>query len=124
MIKPIAQRSDLDFVDAPPPPPPPPPVQAYAPPPPANASLLSAEAHAAVGAAFGSLASSMMVGSNRTLEDVLKDMLRPMLKTWLDDNLPQLVERWSAPKSSGCRAVRVAEPGSGGPERGQPGAEP
>ena len=24
---------------------------------------------------------------------LLKDMLRPMLKTWLDDNLPQLVER-------------------------------
>jgi cell pole-organizing protein PopZ len=91
IIKPISQRADLDFVDAPPPP------ERYAPPPPpappaAVSPLLSAEAHAAVGAAFGSLANSMLVG-NRTIEDLLRDMLRPMLKTWLDDNLPQLVER-------------------------------
>ena len=26
-------------------------------------------------------------------EDLVKEMLRPMLKSWLDDNLPQLVER-------------------------------
>ncbi|MGA8292069.1 MAG: DUF2497 domain-containing protein, partial [Rhodoplanes sp.] len=31
--------------------------------------------------------------SPRTLEDIARDLLRPMLKTWLDDNLPQLVER-------------------------------
>ena len=29
----------------------------------------------------------------RTLEDLVKEMLRPMLKGWLDDNLPGLVER-------------------------------
>jgi cell pole-organizing protein PopZ len=29
----------------------------------------------------------------RTLEDVVRELLRPLLKTWLDDNLPQLVER-------------------------------
>ena len=29
----------------------------------------------------------------RTLEDLVKEMLRPMLKSWLDDNLPSLVER-------------------------------
>ncbi len=29
----------------------------------------------------------------RTLEDLVKEMLRPMLKAWLDDNLPGLVER-------------------------------
>ena len=35
-----------------------------------------------------------MLGNNaRTLEDLVKEMLRPMLKNWLDDNLPQLVER-------------------------------
>jgi cell pole-organizing protein PopZ len=28
-----------------------------------------------------------------TLEDLVKEMLRPMLKTWLDDNLPSMVER-------------------------------
>ena len=35
-----------------------------------------------------------MLGNNaRTLEDLVKEMLRPMLKSWLDDNLPSLVER-------------------------------
>jgi cell pole-organizing protein PopZ len=29
----------------------------------------------------------------RTLEDLVKDMLKPMLKSWLDDNLPTMVER-------------------------------
>jgi len=35
-----------------------------------------------------------VLGNNaRTLEDLVKEMLRPMLKTWLDDNLPGMVER-------------------------------
>ena len=35
-----------------------------------------------------------VLGNNaRTLEDLVKEMLRPMLKSWLDDNLPGLVER-------------------------------
>jgi cell pole-organizing protein PopZ len=29
----------------------------------------------------------------RTLEDLVTEMMKPMLKTWLDDNLPGLVER-------------------------------
>jgi hypothetical protein len=35
----------------------------------------------------------MIVNNARTIEDLIKDMLRPMLKTWLDDNLPGMVER-------------------------------
>jgi hypothetical protein len=31
--------------------------------------------------------------NGRTLEDLVKEMLRPQLKTWLDDNLPGMVER-------------------------------
>jgi len=31
---------------------------------------------------------------NRNLEDIVKEMLRPMLKEWLDKNLPPLVERY------------------------------
>ena len=31
--------------------------------------------------------------AQQTLEDLGKDLLRPMLKEWLDDNLPPLVER-------------------------------
>ena len=40
------------------------------------------------------LAGADRAGNNaRTLEDLVKEMLRPMLKTWLDDNLPGMVER-------------------------------
>jgi len=55
--------------------------------------MLSAATSAAVDAAFHSLAQTVLVQNARTLEDLVKEMLRPMLKTWLDDNLPNLVER-------------------------------
>jgi len=29
----------------------------------------------------------------RTIEELVRDMLRPLLKEWLDSNLPSLVER-------------------------------
>ena len=29
----------------------------------------------------------------RTLEDVVREMLRPMLQQWLDDNLPGIVQQ-------------------------------
>lgn len=32
-------------------------------------------------------------GSERTLEGVVRELLRPMLKDWLDENLPDIVER-------------------------------
>jgi hypothetical protein len=32
-------------------------------------------------------------GVDRTLEDIVRDMLRPLLQTWLDENLPATVER-------------------------------
>ena len=43
--------------------------------------------------AFHSLANTVLSNNARTLEDLVKEMLRPMLKSWLDDNLPGLVER-------------------------------
>ena len=43
--------------------------------------------------AFGTLAHTVLVQNATTLEDLVKEMLRPLLKTWLDDNLPNLVER-------------------------------
>ena len=56
--------------------------------------LLSNSASAAVDSAFGALASSVLTHSSRTtIEDLVREMLRPMLKTWLDDNLPGMVER-------------------------------
>lgn len=56
-------------------------------------SLLSASTSASVDNAFHSLAQAVMVQNGRTLEDIVCDMMRPMLKSWLDDNLPGLVER-------------------------------
>jgi uncharacterized protein len=39
-------------------------------------------------------AGEMPLGNlDRTLEDMVRELLRPLLKTWLDENLPQLVER-------------------------------
>lgn len=107
-----AVENDIDFADpvvvSPPvselPPPPPPevvppvaapfvPQQATPQPPFDMASLLSDQAGAAVNNAFGALAHTVLNNNARTLEDLVKDMLKPMLKTWLDDNLPSMVER-------------------------------
>lgn len=71
---------------------------AYEPPPfePAPApqqQILSHSTVSAVESAFNSLANTVLSNNARTLEDLVKEMLRPMLKSWLDDNLPGLVER-------------------------------
>ncbi|MDZ4368981.1 MAG: DUF2497 domain-containing protein [Afipia sp.] len=56
--------------------------------------IVSGDAERAASAAFGALASSLASGGDgRTLEEIVSDMLRPMLKEWLDGNLPPLVER-------------------------------
>jgi cell pole-organizing protein PopZ len=59
----------------------------------AEQGLVSAATSAAVDSAFNTLAQTVLVQNGRTLEDLVREMLRPMLKTWLDDNLPSLVER-------------------------------
>lgn len=56
-------------------------------------SLLSDQATSAAATAFGALAHTVLTKNARTLEDLVGEMLRPMLKTWLDDNLPTIVER-------------------------------
>jgi cell pole-organizing protein PopZ len=55
--------------------------------------LVSGDAMASVGNAFSMLSHTILTQNARTLEDLVKDMLKPMLKVWLDDNLPPLVER-------------------------------
>ena len=55
--------------------------------------LLSRATSAAVDSAFNTLAQTVLVQNARTLEDLVREMLRPMLKGWLDDNLPAMVER-------------------------------
>jgi cell pole-organizing protein PopZ len=59
----------------------------------ADRNLLSPGTTAAVDSAFNSLAHTVLVQNARTLEDLVKEMLQPLLKSWLDDNLPGLVER-------------------------------
>ena len=55
--------------------------------------ILSHSTVSAVESAFHSLANTVLSNNARTLEDLVKEMLRPMLKSWLDDNLPGMVER-------------------------------
>jgi uncharacterized protein len=67
----------------------PPALQSSAP----SQPILSRSTVSAVESAFNTLAHTVLSNNARTLEDLVKEMLRPMLKSWLDDNLPGLVER-------------------------------
>ncbi len=48
-------------------------------------------ADAAAGA-LGKLISKMDLGSDNTLEGLVREMLKPMMKEWLDANLPKIVD--------------------------------
>jgi cell pole-organizing protein PopZ len=67
----------------------PPPLESSSP----TQPILSRSTVSAVESAFNTLAHTVLSNNARTLEDLVKEMLRPMLKSWLDDNLPGLVER-------------------------------
>ncbi len=55
--------------------------------------LVSEKTESFAASSFGSLTSALLVPhSERTLEDVTKDLLRPLLQAWLDENLPGIVE--------------------------------
>ena len=55
--------------------------------------LISPEVNNTVHAAFNALQQTVRVNNSRTLEDLLREMLQPVLKAWLDDsNLPGMVE--------------------------------
>jgi len=56
-------------------------------------SLLSAVAGQSVQSSFQALARTMFMQNTGMVEEAVRDMLRPMLKQWLDDNLPVIVER-------------------------------
>lgn len=93
------QEAPAPVAAAPAPPAPPPqptpaaaPARAAAPQAPTG-PLLSVDSSQAVTAAFNSLATTVLSENSRTLEDIVKEMLRPMLKHWLDENLPGMVER-------------------------------
>ena len=72
------------------------PASAAPPPPPSpeGSALLSDPAAAAAAAAFGQLSRTIaMPAEGRTLEDVVRELLRPMLKSWLDEYLPGIVQQ-------------------------------
>lgn len=54
--------------------------------------LLGPDADAALSAAFHALGDLSLPQQPRTVEDLMKEILRPMLKDWLDRNLPAVVE--------------------------------
>jgi cell pole-organizing protein PopZ len=56
-------------------------------------ALMSRATEASVSEAFGRLNEVRAANRSQTVEDLMKEMLRPMLKAWLDDHLPALVER-------------------------------
>jgi len=56
-------------------------------------ALLSSDVGANVTASFDELTRAMVSGNARKLDEVVEEILRPMLKTWLESNLPQMVER-------------------------------
>jgi cell pole-organizing protein PopZ len=58
-----------------------------------NAPLVSPSTDASVASSFQSLATSMFLRDSDLIARTAREMLRPMLKQWLDDNLPVVVER-------------------------------
>ena len=58
-----------------------------------EAPLISENVAASVKSSFGALHSGMGISSSSTIEGLMSEMLRPMLKEWLDENLPETVER-------------------------------
>ena len=71
-----------------PPAPPAPPPQA------AIETLVSERAATAAASAFGQLSAAVsMPKGDRTLEDVVRELLRPLLQQWLDENLPAIVQQ-------------------------------
>ena len=82
----VETLGDLDVLEAEAPSPAPAPVKDVA-------SLVSDQVAAAAAASFGHLSANIgMPPSGHTLEDVGREMLRPLLQQWLDTHLPNIVQ--------------------------------
>jgi cell pole-organizing protein PopZ len=55
--------------------------------------LLSTQTNQAVAGAFEALSASLALQGAELAENMTREILRPMLKSWLDEHLPSLVER-------------------------------
>jgi cell pole-organizing protein PopZ len=57
---------------------------------------------------FGNLTASIpLPAQGRTLEDLTRELLRPLLKAWLDENLPRIVESKVAEEVERISRTRV-----------------
>jgi uncharacterized protein len=59
----------------------------------AGAPRVANAANSSVREAFNTLLASRFIQHSDVVIGLTREMLRPMLKTWLDDNLPLIVER-------------------------------
>ena len=55
--------------------------------------LLAPATNAAVRSTMSKLSPRSVVNSGVTLDDMVREMMRPMIKAWLDENMPSMVER-------------------------------
>ena len=101
MVQEAPPPPEIAVSPAPPPdaeqPPPPPPSLAPAP---SLATLVAPEAEAAAVSSVDNLVrtlyterSMMVTSQGPTIEDIVRQEVRPLLKAWLDENLPPMVER-------------------------------
>jgi uncharacterized protein len=58
-----------------------------------DGALLSPETDQAVTSAFAALSAELAARTAELADGMVREMLRPMLKAWLDENLPGIVER-------------------------------
>ncbi len=85
----IGPIDDLEVVEAAPPPRYEPPAEPMV----REEPLVSRPQASMAASAFDALERSvLMPPGGRSLEDVIREMLRPMLKSWLDEHLPSIVE--------------------------------
>ncbi|MDA5193286.1 PopZ family protein [Govanella unica] len=74
-------------------------------------AILSDFSADSVRASFGQLSDLLVAGyagADKTLEGMVREMLKPLLKSWLDQNLPDIVERTVAREIA--RLARVKKP--------------
>ncbi len=82
----VETHGDLDVMPAP--------IPQPAPAPSPSEGLVSEYAATAAASSFGQLSAAIsMPRGDRTLEDVVRELLRPLLQQWLDENLPAIVQQ-------------------------------
>jgi len=111
---PAESIGDIDAYEKPEPAPAPAPVIAPAPAPAPVFSrkpedrLVSEPSATAAASAFDNLSAAIsMPPAGRTLEDLAGELLRPLLKAWLDENLPRIVEAKVAEEVERISRARV-----------------